>query len=392
MTVEDIPREEFIRRAREIAPALRERAAAAEAERRISDETHRAFVDAGFYRILQPRRHGGHETDLGLMVDIAAELGRGCGSSCWIFTNVAMQALVNGMKDPRAQQEVWGDDTNALTASANKSAEATVEIVDGGIVVDGVWNYSSGVDFAEWINLQIFLRPENGPPEHRFAAVHKSDFEVIDDWFVSGMAATGSRSIRMSRHFIPDYRMISSLDMHGGPTAGSAVNPGVLYRMPFWGIGAKLFSAPTIGIARGALELTEGDIESRIGMGGARLWEQPTVQVRLAESSGEIEAAWALLTRDCAEAERMTEVGEIPTVLRRTEWRRNNAYAVVLCVRAVDRLYGLSGMRGMAPDSDIQRAWRDIHAAATQVALAWDPAAANYGRARFGMPINDPRV
>jgi len=391
-TADAIPREELIRRAREMVPDLRARAAEAETNRAVHDETMRAFVDAGFLKILQPAHYGGLETDLGLLVDIAAELGRGCGSSCWLFTNLAMQALVNGMKDPEAQEEVWDVDPDTLTASANKNPDATVEMVEGGLMVDGVWNYSSGVDFAEWINLQIFLRPEDGPPEHRFSAVHKSDFEVIDDWFVTGMAATGSRSIKFDHVFIPDYRQISSLKMHGGPTPGSAVNPGTLYRMPFWGIGAKLFSAPAIGIARGALELTEGDIEARIGMGGAKLAEQPTVHVRLAESGAEIDAAWSLLLRDCEEAVAMTEAGEIPTLLKRASWRRNNAFAVQLCLRATDRLYALSGMRGMLPDSDVQRAWRDIHAAAAQVALAWDPMAGNYGRARFDLPMADPRV
>ena len=50
-------------------------------------------------------------------------------------------------------------------------------------------------------------------------------------------------------------------------------------------------------------------------------------------------------------------------------WRRNNAYGAMLCVRAVDRLHTLSGMRGMDPDDPVQRAWRDVHAAASQVSL-----------------------
>ncbi len=88
----------------------------------------------------------------------------------------------------------------------------------------------------------------------------------------------------------------------------------------------------------------------------------------------------------------MTEDGDIPTMMQRASWRRNNSYAVMACVRAVDRLHGLAGMRAMLPDSDIQRAWCDIHAVASQVAVVWDIAASNYGRARFDLPIMDPRV
>src|SRR5690348_10703538 len=63
----------LIDRARELAPTLRERAAAAEAMRRIPDETHAAFRDAGFYRVFQPARYGGLEARYGLHTLLAAE-------------------------------------------------------------------------------------------------------------------------------------------------------------------------------------------------------------------------------------------------------------------------------------------------------------------------------
>jgi 3-hydroxy-9,10-secoandrosta-1,3,5(10)-triene-9,17-dione monooxygenase len=382
----------LVETARGLAPALRERSARAEADRRMPDETHRAFMEAGLYRIFQPIRFGGLELDYPAIVDVAAELGRGCGSSAWIFTNLTQPGIINGMKDPRAQDELWADNPETLCATAHPGPNSTVTPVDGGIVVDGVWHSASGIDFADWINLQIFLRPEDGPAEHRFAMLPKSDYEVIDDWFVTGMAATGSRSVKMNEVFIPDYRMISSRQMKGGSTPGSAANPGPLYRLPFWSIAGRQFSAPAIGIARGALELTEADIESRIGAGGAALSEEPVVHLRLSESDAEIEAAYTLARSDCVSAMRMTEAGTLPGDLQRIRWKRNNAYVVVLCVRAVDRIYELSGMRGLSPDNHIQRLWRDIHAVASQVSVAWNAQAPNYGRARFGLPIRDPRV
>ena len=102
--------------------------------------------------------------------------------------------------------------------------------------------------------------------------------------------------------------------------------------------------------------------------------------------------AGAETTRLRTAAEAMTGAGEIPSLLQRTAWRRNNAYAVVLCMRATDRLYGLAGMRGMELSSHVQRCWRDVHAAASQVAINWDTQAINYGRARFGLPFSDPRA
>ena len=279
-----------------------------------------------------------------------------------------------------------------LIASSFPAPDASVTQVEGGLVVDGTWKYSSGVDFAAWNLLQTFHRPEDAPPEHRFALVPRSDYEIVDDWFVTGLAATASKSIVVKDVFVPDHRTLSSFDVQGGASPGSAVSDSPLYKLPYWAIAAKVFSGPAVGIARGALDLIEDDIEARVSVGGAKLSDQPTVHARLAESGAEIEAARALLLKDCAEATIFTETGRRAELLQRAIWRRNNAYAALLCVRSVERLFGLAGMRGMVPDNHVQRAWRDVHAAAAQLGQAWDPAAGNYGRARFGLPFTDPRA
>ena len=111
-------REALIERAKTMVPMLREHAAQAEKDRAIPRATHQAFVDAGFYRIHQPKRFGGFEMDLSMMIDLAAELGRGCGSSCWIFTNLAIQNFILGTHYPETQEEVWGPRGDGLTASS----------------------------------------------------------------------------------------------------------------------------------------------------------------------------------------------------------------------------------------------------------------------------------
>ena len=383
----------LVGRARELVPVLRERAAIPDRTRTIPRETHDAFTEAGFYRILQPARYGGHEAGLATLIDLAAELGRGCGSSTWVFTNLVMQSWINGRKDQRAQEELWADDPDAHTASSFPDRAAEIREVDGGFAVSGEWHYSSGIDFASWNNLQLFLEPENGPPCIAFAMVPASDYRVIDDWDMTGLRGTGSRSLRVDGAFIPEYRVHRIEDDKALFTPGSRINPGVIYRLPFWGIGARAFSAPAVGLARGMMDHVVEDLRGRIGARGAlRLAEQPTVQARIAESGAEIDAAWSMLLKDGADASAIAGAGRLADLETRTRWRRNNSYAVQLCLRAVDRLYALAGMRAMEPDSPIARIWRDIRAASSQVGTAWDPQATNYGRALFGLPLSDPRA
>ena len=387
-----INRDDLITRAREMVPALRERAEATEAERRIPDETYRGFLDAGLFRMFQPARFGGFEMDFALMVDVGVEIGRGCGSSAWNLTNMAVQSWITGMHYPETQEEVWGDNRDAVIASAFPGSGSSVKRVDGGLIVDGVWSFASGVDFADWNNLQIFLPQDGKPPEHYFALVPKSDYDIVDDWYVTGLAGTGSRSIALGEVFIPEHRALFTSKIRGGGSPGSAINPSTLYKLPVFSIGLKHFSGVAIGIARGAIELIEDDMKSRVTVTGINLVDLQSVHLRIAESAAEVDAAWALVSRDCAVATRIYEAGNEPEMDLRLAWRRNDAFAGQLAVRAVERLYSLTGGRGLSQTSPFQRAWRDVHAVVQQMLMSWDMHGTNYGKVRLGHPFNDPRL
>jgi alkylation response protein AidB-like acyl-CoA dehydrogenase len=116
------------------------------------------------------------------------------------------------------------------------------------------------------------------------------------------------------------------------------------------------------------------------------------VQVRIAEAGAEIDAAHAVLLRDCDEAMRIAATDEKPPLAVRARWRRNNAFAGQLCLRAIERLHPLIGARGLRNDSLFLLAWRDIHAAVSQITMAWDIQAVNAGRVQFGLPAQDPRL
>lgn len=379
-------------RAAALVPDLLDRAGSAESARRIPDSTHRAFVEAGFYRIFQPARWGGLECDFRMLVDVAAELGRGCGSSAWVFTNLAAQSWILGMARPEAQADVWGAETGALMASGFAVRGGRARDAEGGVALDGLWSFSSGVDFCDWLNLQVFLPRAGGPPEHRFALVPMAEIEIVDDWDSTGLLATGSKSVLLKDVFVPDYRTLPSAAISGGRPPGAEENPAPLFRLSPWSTGTQIFSGPAYGIARGALEQVERAFADRVGVTGAKLAELPTAQVRVAEAASEIDAAGALLVQCGEESMRHAEAEDHPPLAARARWRRNNAYATQLCVRAVERLYPLMGARGLARSSPFMRAWRDVHAVSMQITQAWDIQSVNAGRIRFGLPSMDPRL
>jgi 3-hydroxy-9,10-secoandrosta-1,3,5(10)-triene-9,17-dione monooxygenase len=310
-----------------------------------------------------------------------------------VFSNLATHSWILGMHQPQAQDDVWATHPEATLASSFPTQGGSGRHVEGGLLLNGIWSFASGVDFADWQNLQCFIPKEGGPPDHRFVLVPRSDFTIRDDWFAEGLAATGSRSVELKDVFVPAHRALNTQLVGGGPSPGSAVNPNPLFKVPPWSVGTKVFSGPALGIARGALEAIVEEMRTRRSVaGGALMAELPTVQVRIAEAAAEIEAAQALLLKDCDDAMRIAGSNDKPPLELRARWRLNNAFAGQLCLRAVERLHPLIGARGISRDSLFLLAWRDIHAAVSQITMAWDIQTVGAGRIMFGLPSLDPRL
>ena len=84
---EEVTREELIARARALAPGIAERAEKAEQLRNVPDENLQEMVDAGLFRMLQPRRVGGYEMPFDILVDVVPIIGAACTSTAWILGN-----------------------------------------------------------------------------------------------------------------------------------------------------------------------------------------------------------------------------------------------------------------------------------------------------------------
>ena len=386
-------REALLDAARGLLPALRERASQADELRRLPDATHDDLMNAGLYRIYLPERYGGHELDYLMQIDVAGELGRGCGSTAWVHAVVASHTWMHGMFEPEAQEVVWRDDRDALICGATPTPDARVAVAEGGFVLNGTWSFASGVDFCQWIHFNIMTpRLDGDGLEHRSGLAPMSSVEVVDDWHTTGLRGTGSKSMICRDLFIPAGLTLRSEACRGEATPGSAVNPGAIYRMPLFSLFGKGIVAPALGIARGALECVVEQMNTRRMQSGARVAGEATAQLRAGEAAAEIEAAYLLLRQDCEEVHARAGAGEVPTLEERHRWRRNDAYAGRLCVQAVDRLMALQGAYGNGYDSPMQRHWRDIHALASHIALAWDAQGANYGRILFGLDSRDSKI
>ena len=388
-----VTRDDIVARAHDLMPVVRGRATETEALRRIPDETIGDFRDAGFYRIFQPTRYGGLELGYGTQVDIAKALAPGCASSAWDASVTACHSWILGMFPPEAQDEVWGASPETTLSSAFLPVAPRAERVDGGLCVSGRWKLSSGVDHCGWSLLSLGLAPvAGGEPDPLLVVADLGECTIEDTWFASGLAGTGSNDIVLAEHFIPSQRMLSIMDVRGGPSPGSAANAGYLYRLPLMSAFTFNLIGVALGAARGAIEQLTGELRDRTSAGGIDLADQQSVRLRLSESRAEADAADALVSRNLDELNRVGRAGGPPTLEMRARHRTDNAFAATLCVRAIDRIQPLLGGRGLATDNPHNRAWRDVHAVSRHFGLTWDVQGQLHTAVALDRPCPDPKI
>jgi 3-hydroxy-9,10-secoandrosta-1,3,5(10)-triene-9,17-dione monooxygenase len=386
--------EEAMGQARALVPILRERADRAEAAREMSPETLDDLHRTGLLRFHQPARFGGMELPFVSLFDIPAEVGRGCASTAWNVANLGVHHWMLALYDERAQQEVWGKNPDAIIASGIAFPQGGGRAVDGGFVISGFWNFSSGVDASDWNMLAVIVRDGERVVDHRICLVPRSDYEIVDDWRVLGMRSTGSKSVRATDVFVPEHRALCMYRARGGGEfPGALVNPNPLYRVPLVALGSHCLAGAGVGNAQAALELTIEAIRERsTSYTAARMRDFQAVQLRVAEAGAKVDAARLVIRTDCLQAQAIAQDNGVPTIEEKLRFKRNVAHAMTLCTEAVDALHSLAGANGIYDRYPIQRLFRDQHALAAHIGFSWDAQGAPWGLVVLGGEFSSPTL
>jgi 3-hydroxy-9,10-secoandrosta-1,3,5(10)-triene-9,17-dione monooxygenase len=377
-------------RAEQLLPRLKERAPRCEELRRLPDDTLRDFHDAGLFRLQQPRRVGGAELEFTTIVTFGALLARACASTAWNWVNFAAHHMMLGMFPPRAQDEIWGSSLDTLIASSFVFPAAKARKVKDGYVISGRWPFSSGVDPSDWNMLAgLAYLDDNAPPEQRVFLLHRTQYRVIDTWFAGGLRGTGSNDVEATEQFVPEHMTLAVADTKGGPTPGSAVNPGPLFKMPVFALFPYMLSGVALGIAEGLIE----EFGPRTGkMTGARIAEIQSTQIRFSEAVAYARASRNAQLGNCREAWDIVSRGGVPDLKTKARYRLEGAYAVDWAVRAVDVMFSLAGASGLYESGHAARAFRDAHAVKQHFSFNTDIAGTTHGRIALGLPSDNPTL
>ncbi len=357
-------------RARAMGPTLTERANRTEAERRIPDETIAEMSQAGFFRILQPRRWGGYELDPQVFYNVQIILAEHCMSTAWVHGVVGCHPYQLGLFSDKAQREVWGKDTSVLVSSSYQPV-GRVQRVEGGFTLSGQWGFSSGSDHCQWVLLGAMIAPETpgDPPDMRTFLVPRSDYKIVDHWHVFGLKGTGSEDILVENAFVPEYRTHKAIDGFLCRNPGQAENTAPLYALPWAQVFVRSVSTAAIGGLRGAVKAAVEITKSRISTNTGKVSKTDPVMLNtIAKAYAQADEMQAILERNFNKLMTHARAGEeIPMELR-TLYRYQSATVVRRCAALIDELMPLLGGRAIYNDSPVVRFWLDVNAARAHVA------------------------
>jgi 3-hydroxy-9,10-secoandrosta-1,3,5(10)-triene-9,17-dione monooxygenase len=386
---------------------LRERQALTEELTHVSAEMHEAFLRAGFYRMVQPRRFGGYQFTLRTFAQVIIEIARGCPSTGWQLSLATGHAIVIGGRfSEQAQAEIFGPDgdfRSPLPVAPTGRAVRT----DGGYVVNGRWDCASGCTVSTHFLGMAMIDQGDGQPLVPGLVCVPDNWEVLDNWGAAiGMRGSGSNSVVVHDAVIPDRYVVPgdilNLDLTGG-TIGGRLHDDAMYAGQTLSYFNLELVPVIVGTAWAAVDEYRDLVTTRTSpLPPMRLRrEMPEHQRNFGLAVGRTEAAQRILLQaadDYVAAARRGLTGGAPfTVLEDRRLSMSLREAGLMASGVVEMLAAASGTSASADGQRMQRYLRDVlvyrtHINAQQGAWAADVGAVLLGADSPATRMSPPAV
>ena len=362
---------ELVARAKAMIPTLRERARKCVTDRDVPAESIAEFHEAGFFRILQPKRWGGYEMHPNVFYDVQKALAEGCMSTGWMYGVVGCHPYELALFPEQAQIDVWGEDTSTL-ASSSYQPVGKVTVVDGGFRLSGRWGFSTGSVHCQWVVLGAMVPPTEpgGAPDMRAFLLPRSDYTIdTDSWHVFGLQGTGSHDVIVDDVFVPEYRTHRSVDGFLCTNPGQKSNPGALYTLPWAQVFTRSVSTAAFGGARAAISAAIEIAQSRISTNtGKASKNDPFLLAAIAKADAQVTEMEQTLRLTFEDLMGYAERGETIPMAKRTLYAYSSSSVVRRMADLVDDMVQLLGGRAIYMSSPIIQPWLDLNAGRAHVA------------------------
>jgi 3-hydroxy-9,10-secoandrosta-1,3,5(10)-triene-9,17-dione monooxygenase len=388
---------QIVARARALRERVRAEAAEAEQHGTYSPELHEQFVEAGFHRILQPRRFGGYEFGLDTFYRVIIEISSADAGIGWNLCLGSAHALQVGAFFPeQAQAELFGPDGHFVGPSrAIPRGKATP--VDGGYRVSGRWDYCSGSTYSTHVIALALLADSD---ERVMVAIPRADYKILDDWgggITIGLGGTASNTIVAEDVFVPSHLAVrydwKDFEMPTEGTIGFQLHGNPLYLARAMTFFYASLNAVQIGNARAALEEYEAMMTTRPTSFPPPMPRSESVDYQrwFGEAYSLVDTAelafFGALARFAEKCVAFAERGEPFTTADDGAIRDVMAQCGRLAWQAVDLMFASGGSSAARHGSRLERCFRDAAMFRTHIAAQYEVVFASTGRARLGQPL-----
>jgi alkylation response protein AidB-like acyl-CoA dehydrogenase len=362
-------RQDYIERARELVPMLREAGDEIEKNREVSEPVVAAMVERGIFKMLLPKSIGGGELDPLTYTAVLEILAAAEGSTAWCLGQNSGCSMTAPYLDPGIAREIFGPPRGILAWGPELPNAGRCVAVKGGYRATGRWGFATGSRHATWIGAHCPVFEEDGSPRLgpngrqivRTMLVPKSEATIIDNWQVLGLRGTGSDSYELKDHFVPQaHTAIRDND-------AERREKGPLYQFTSGMIYAMSFSHVSLGIARGAYDAFIEIARDKVPRGAkGTLRENNVIQAQVSQCEAKLKSSRAYLRGVIAEMwDEAQKTGQIsaehhPQLRLASTWAINQAREVVATV------YHAAGASAIFESNPLERRMRDIHAGTQQ--------------------------
>jgi alkylation response protein AidB-like acyl-CoA dehydrogenase len=257
----ELKADDIVANARELTGSIRAHADAIASARRLPDDLVQSLRASGVFRMPMPESWGGPEMTPRAQTEVVEILSAADPSVGWCVMIGSDAGYYSAFLDEEAGRELYAE-LDTITAGWLVPA-GKAELVDGGYVVTGRWSFGSCSLHADVIvgGCLVFEGGEMrttaaGRPETRVVAAPASSWEILDTWYTTGLAGSGSNDYEASHLFVPVERTFSLYE----PPARSRP----LYAFP--GMFFSNMHGVALGLARRAIDEVCTIAESKVLM------------------------------------------------------------------------------------------------------------------------------
>jgi len=353
--------------ARSLRPLVLEWADHAERDRHLPAPVAQAMAAAGLYRVAAPAHYHGTEQSPRVQIETIEAMSEADGATGW---NLMIGIETFGLLALTFEggRELFADPMTIVSSST--AAIGTAERVEGGFVVNGQWQFVSGVHNSHFFG-GLVRRAEHGELMDEgwpvYAIVPIGEADILDTWQVGGMRGSGSHDVRISDVLVPDERI--AVPRHGWiaslRTAAPVVRIPLSVRLAYNKVGVAL------GIARAAIDefMVLADAKTP-RFGTTPLRDRPFAQRSLARAEVRLGGARALVM-ELVDEIWADVVADRPVSDRsRALFQAACSDAVAGCIEAVTTVGDAAGTTANLLSSPLERQLRNVRVVGQHVTVA----------------------